>query len=260
MSRELTERDIRDGFWYYRPKENSPPRTIRDPEDYDGGSMLSVACTQTELPPREQAKLVKRWCDVLPTLSKIEFLWLHSHVPQKLFDAACQMPQLQGLYVKWSSIKTINAITAARHLRFFHLGSSSQLQSLEPLRKLKSLVWLELENIKRIADLAVIADLNSLEGLGISGSMWTEQVVESLAPIAKLRGLRHLSLINLRAKDKTLKTLLPLASLERFVAAMWWTEEEVRQLYDANPKLLRADFDHFVSTKAFLKAGLSKPT
>ena len=258
MSRDLTERDIREGFWYYRPEEQFPPRTIRDPEDYDGGERLALACTQTELPPREQTKLVKRWCEVLPTLAQLKFLWLHSHVTQKLFDAACMAPNLEGLYVKWSNIKTINAIESVRHFRYFHLGSSTRLESLEPLRSLKNLVWLELENIKRITNFELIAELQSLQGLELSGSMWTAQVVDSLAPIGRLKSLRHLYLLNLRAKDKTLKTLLPLKTLERFLSATWWTEDEVRQLYDANPKLPRADFDHFVSANEILKAGMSK--
>ena len=164
------------------------------------------------------------------------------------------VPNLQGLYVKWSNIKTMKAIAVARHLRFFHLGSSTRLESLEPLRSLGNLIWLELENIKRITNLALLGELQSLEGLDVSGSMWPVQVVDSLAPIAKLRRLRHLCLLNLRSRDKTLRTLLPLTTLERFLTALWWSEEEVRAIYDANSKLPRADFDHFIKSKAFLNA------
>ena len=67
--------------------------------------------------------------------------------------------------------------------------------------------------------------------------MWNTQVVDSLAPLAQLRFLRFLALPNLKARDKTLRPLFSLSSLERFHAAQWWSEEELRQLRVANPKL-----------------------
>jgi hypothetical protein len=237
MLRVLTDRDAREGFWCYRPGEGFPPIAIRDPEDYDAGPSASIACTQTGLPPREQARLVRHWCKVLPTLTELEFLWFHSKVPQELFDAACRVPHLQGLWIKWSSIKSIEAVSRCANLRFLHLGSSSQIESIEHLRGLQSLVWLELQNIKRLSDLTVIGDLQQLHGLAIEGSVWTTQVVDSLAPLAKLRSLRYLSLVNLKARDKTLRPLFSLSSLEGFHAAQWWSEEEVSQLRSANPKL-----------------------
>jgi hypothetical protein len=237
MARALTNRDFKEGFWCYRPEEGFPPTSIQDPEEYDGLPMMNVVCTQTNLPPREQAKLVRHWCKVLPTLAELEFLWFHSKVPQGLFDAACRVPHLQGLWIKWSSIKSIESVLHCANLRFLHLGSSSQLESIEPLRGLESLVWLELENVKRLSDLAAIGELRQLQGLAIEGSMWTTQVVDSLAPLAKLRSLRYLALANLKARDKTLRPLFSLSSLERFHAAQWWSHEEVSQLRSANPKL-----------------------
>ena len=237
MSRVLTDRDYKDGFWYYRPDEGFPPQSIRDPEKYDGLPMANVVCTQTNLPRREQADLVRRWCEVLPTLSGLEFLWFHSKVSQELFDAACMAPNLRGLYVKWSSIKRIDTIARCQHLEFLHLGSSPQLESIEPLTELKGLVWLELQNIKRITDLAPLSELRYLKGLVVEGSMWTTQVVSSLAPIGELRGLRFLGLANLRAKDKTLRPLFSLRLLQQFHSALWWSEDELRQLRSVNPKL-----------------------
>ena len=237
MPRILTDRDVKEGFWHHRPEEGFPPKSIRDPEEYDGLPMLNVVCTQTNLPPREQAKLVRRWCDFLPTISALEFLWFHSKVSQELFDAACSVPHLKGLWIKWSSIKSIGSMVNCTNLTFLHLGSSPQLTSIEHLSRLRNLIWLELENIKRVSDLTVIGELRQLQGLVIEGSMWTTQVVESLAPLARLQGLRFLALPNLKAKDKTLSPLFSLSSLERFHAAQWWNEEEVRRLRSANPKL-----------------------
>ena len=51
------------GFWYHRPDEDFPPRSVRRPEDYAGGEHLAIACTQTELPAKAQKALVEAWCE-----------------------------------------------------------------------------------------------------------------------------------------------------------------------------------------------------
>lgn len=237
MTNRLTDRDVKEGFWRYRPEEGFPPTSIREPEEYGGLPTLNIVCTQTNLPARDQAKLVRRWCDFLPTISGLEFLWFHSQVSQELFDAACSVPNLKGLWIKWSRIKSIERVTNLTNLTFLHIGSSPQLASIEPLRLLRNLLWLELENIKRVSDLTVIGDLQQLQGLAIQGSMWTPQVVDSLAPLARLRALRYLALPNLKTRDKTLSPLFSLTSLEQFRAAQWWSAEEMRQLRSANHKL-----------------------
>jgi hypothetical protein len=237
MVRVLTDRDFKEGFWRHRPDEGFPPASIRTPEEYHGQPLANIVCTQTDLPGKEQAKLVKRWCETLPACAELKFLWFHSKVSQELFDAACKVPHLQGLWVKWSSVKSIEAISHCAHLKFLHLGSSPQIQSVYSLTGVKGLVWLELENIKRLGDLAVIGSLHQLQGLGIEGSIWTTQVVDSLAPLAQLRSLRFLALTNLRARDKTLKPLLSLSSLEEFRVAQWWSEAELGQMRIANPRL-----------------------
>ncbi len=239
MMRTLTDRDIRQGFWYYRPEEGFPPPGIRDPAEYAGTPLGNVVCTETNLPRGERARLVHRWCELLPTLTGLRFLWFNSRVPQELFEAACRAPNLEGLSIKCSSIKNLEGLANSKSLAFLRLGSSPQLTSIEPLRQLGNLIWLELENIKRVRDLTVVGELRHLQGLSISGSMWTCQVVDSLAPLARLQKLRHLALPNLKSRDKTLAPICSLSSLEHFHAAAWWSEAELTKVRAANPKLSR---------------------
>jgi Leucine-rich repeat (LRR) protein len=161
-----------------------------------------------------------------------------SRVPQKLFDAACAVPALEFLWVKWSGIRNIEAIPNAPDLRYFHLGSSTGLNSIEPVSSMTQLEYLGFENIKKISDLGPIASLTQLESLTVEGSMWTTQRVSSLAPISKLRGLRRLSIPNLRSEDKTLRPLLELENLEYLHCAGWWDMKEIRELQRRNPRLL----------------------
>jgi hypothetical protein len=95
-----------------------------------------------------------------------------------------------------------------------------------------------LENIKRISDLDPIGDLRGLEELAVEGSTWTTQYVETLSPIGRLLELRYLSLINLRARDGTLRPLYTLRKLRRFRAAAWWDEAELQELRKLNDQLI----------------------
>ncbi|HVU09141.1 MAG TPA: hypothetical protein VHG89_11425 [Verrucomicrobiae bacterium] len=237
MQRFITDRDIKDGFWYYRPKECFPPSSIRNPADYIGLPTVSIACTQTGLPAHQQTKLVKEWCKILPTCRGLKFVWFQTQLPQNLFDAACQIPDLEGLWIKWSSVKEITNIVKLTNLKFLRVGSSPQILKIDSLKNLKNLVWLELENIKKVSNLTVIGEMTQLQGLELGGSMWSRQIVDSLAPLANLKSLRYLSLPNLKAKDKTLSHLFTLSSLEQFNAAIWWDKNEIKQLRMRNPKL-----------------------
>jgi hypothetical protein len=226
-----------DYFWYHRPEASFPPPSVARPEDVTTMDRLAVFCTQTRLRPADQRKLVLQWCQMLPTLAEVRFLWLLSKVPQSLFDAACRMPSLKGLYIKWSGLETIDALDGAAALRYFHLGSSSRLRSIDSLARQCQLKWLGLENLKLIRDFEAVGRLVELEGLTIEGSMSTTQRVSTLTPIGKLRNLRYLSLDNVRSDDATLTPLFSLHALETFIFSPWWDEKELAELRRRNPKL-----------------------
>jgi hypothetical protein len=132
-----TRRIETDYFWRFDP-ETSTQVTSR-PEEVTSSERLRVACTQTGLPPRQQAALVRQWCEVLPALDHVQLLWLESQVPQVLFDAACRMPRLRGLYVKWSNVTRIDSLCGLEDLHYLHLGSSTRVRSIEVLAKLSRL-------------------------------------------------------------------------------------------------------------------------
>jgi hypothetical protein len=233
----MNEKDARLHYWYNRPSENWPPESVQEPGEIRSDGRLNVWCTQTNRSANEQRKLVALWCDTLPTLKGVRHLWLRSRVPQKLFDAACRVPGLESLYIKWSGIKKLNALENSHELRYLHIGSSTGVESIEPLKSLKSLNWLGIESFTRIRCLDPLGELVDLEGLTVEGSMWTTQCIETLAPIGKLLNLRYLAITNLRSIDQTLSPLFTLRRLEVFHAANWWDSNELGELERLNPKL-----------------------
>lgn len=213
------------------------PDPIETPAEHRGGEQLAVACTQTDLPDREQRELVARWCELLPTMESVTHLWLASRVPQRLFDAACRMPGLEGLWIKWSGVKSVESLRESRRLRAFHLGSSASLESIDVLGEMTSLRWLGLENVKRIRSLEPLSSLTGLEGLAVEGGLDSTQHVDTLEPVGRLASLKYLSIANLKSDDGTLAPLFSLTNLDRFDAARWWDADELAEVRRNNPGL-----------------------
>ena len=223
--------------YHWHVRRTKLPPVITRPEELTESPALCVACTQTGLPSHQQARLVREWSKVLPTLEGVRVLWLTTKVPQLLFDAACRMPSLEDLWIKWSGLTNITAIQGLPNLRYFHLGSATGLRSIHPLAELTQLRWLGLENLKRIRAIDPVGALTQLEGLTLEGSMWNDWKVRSLRPLSALHGLRYLSLGGLRADDRTLAPLFSLRKLETLVVAKWWDEEEIQEIHRRNPQL-----------------------
>jgi Leucine-rich repeat (LRR) protein len=236
MPIKFTPRDYKEGYWYDRSGEAFPPRGLSDPDQYSGEERLSIVGAPS-ISSKDQAKLTKRWIQILPSLVNVRILWVSDKVSQIMFDAICEMQNLEALWLKWSGIKSIESVVKLKQLQSLNIGSSSQLQSITPLTQLKQLRWLELENIKQIQDISPIGECTQLLGLGIDGSMWTTQRVKSLSPVGNLSELRYLRITNLRSADKTLKPLYRLRNLQRFHAATWWDPTEIEELKRNNPRL-----------------------
>lgn len=92
----MTRRKNSDDYW----DALKSPKSITYPKEYAGGEHLAILGSQTSLGAAEQRRLVEQWCEMLPGLNAVTHVWFHSKVPQSLFDAACRMPRLSGLWIK----------------------------------------------------------------------------------------------------------------------------------------------------------------
>jgi Leucine-rich repeat (LRR) protein len=233
---ELTEEQIRKGFWYWDQDSKFPPKPIIRVENYHPKSKLNLSITQLDTAPKVQSKMVEQWCELLPSLADVKYLWLSSKVSQNIFDAVCKMPNLEGLYIKWSSVNDIAQLKQLKHLKHLHFGSSAQVESIDALGDSASLVTLEIENFKKIVDFSPISKLVNLQGLGIDGSIWTTQKLTSLKPVESLSELKYLTLLNTKILDKSFDPILNLKNLVRFVSSWNYPETEFQKLKSL-PKL-----------------------
>lgn len=171
------------GYW---------PKSIIYPEQHDSGDALRLDWDLGRVPEDEKKKVISAWVKTLPSLSKLKRLCVWSHVTQPLFDAICEVPSLEALQLKWSTVRHLDAIRGLRALRLLSIGSSTRVESIMPLAGLPSLELLEIENFKLIMDFSPLLSIRSLRDLSVTGSMWSKQSVASLQPFAQMTWLKSL--------------------------------------------------------------------
>lgn len=161
----LTENEIENGFWYRDQEKSFPPKAITYPHEYDGETHINLVCTQLSIGSYQQRKLVDKWCQLIPELQDVRFLWFSSRVNQALLDAACENPNIEGLYVKWSGIKDLSGLRNLPKLRFLHVGSSASVESIDIFSEMDQLIVLEIENFKKNTRVVTITISQSVRRL-----------------------------------------------------------------------------------------------
>lgn len=206
------------------------------PEKFAHLDSLYLRCTQTRLPDTAQRKLLKIWCEVIPQLN-ITSLTLATRTPQGLVDAACQLSELKHLHIGWGGTKTLEPIRNCQKLQSLQINSTPSLVGLEALPSLQSLRKLKIENVRAAQDLEFVSEIKTLTEFGICGSMWTDQKVDTLRPLAKLQGLETLHLIATRILHEGLKPLHGMPNLRALHASFFYTASEFEALRSSTPSL-----------------------
>jgi hypothetical protein len=226
----MTNEQIKKGFWYWDMDNKWPPNSITYIENFRPLTKLNLNITQLGLKTGDQKKLLQFWCNEFPKLTSVKYLWFCSRVNQEMFEAACDMENLEGLYIKWSGIKNVDSLLKLKNLKHLHIGSSGQIENIRVFQDINWLTTLSLEQLNKVTDFIDIANMTNLEGLGIDGSIWTAQKIDTLKPIGQLRGLKYLTLTNTRTKDKSFDPLLNLKELVRFNSSWNYPVTEFEKL------------------------------
>jgi hypothetical protein len=235
----VTQQQIERGIWYYDQKSPWQPKGIVFPNKYSGDSLLTVNCMLSgEIKSNaEQKKLIKDWCNSLPSLKNVKYIWFSAQLNQELFDSVCEMPNLEGLCIDSSSIQSIEKLPKLSSLKHLYIANAPKIKDISPLVEMTNLVTLDLENIKVLQDISPICELTGLEGLGIDGAMMTYQKIITLKPIHKLQNLKYLTLIATKILDKSLSPIADIKSLVRVSTANWYKKGVFEYLFNNLPNL-----------------------
>ena len=203
------EVDYLPSFWNGLQRQRVEPETLRHPQDYTGGEGLSIACTPAG---SAGAPAKRRWWPIgarcCPRSRRCARCGSIPDVPQELFDAACRMPGLQSLWIKWSGIQHLDALPQLAGLQHLYIGASGQRAVARAAgQACPGCSGLQLSGIGKVPSLEFCRSLPQLVGLGYTGGDGKPIIVPSFEPLAGLRQLQWLHLGSVRAADGSLRPL-----------------------------------------------------
>jgi hypothetical protein len=150
------------------------------------------------------------WSHAL-TLPNLEELTLHDPTHEQL-DAIRELHALKRLRVTHAQLRSIEFIESMRGVEELVLEYVSGFSDLSPLRGLKRLRALHMENLRRVSDFSGLAGIDSLRYLAIYGTLDWKQPIEDFEFLRGQPGLEVLALWQIISR-KAFPALLPAISL-----------------------------------------------
>ncbi len=235
--------------WDWRFGGDKSTETIQFVSEYDGSEKLNLACTQLDLPTRRKKEVIQEWCEFLPTLKDLKRLCFFSKVNQDLFEAACQIENLDSMFIKWSSVENFQNIERLSNLRRLYISASTNFDSLSFIKSIPNLEWLELHELKNLKELDGIEFAKGLKGFIISGGMFGKQKLKDFEPLSKLSDLEYLGLSSTYVQSENLSPLCQLNKLKYLDLPTYYPMIEYAKIYKNLPNC-----DHGI--KSYRETGL----
>jgi len=227
----LTEEQIKHWFWNSNSEISGIKKRIKYPRYYTSNKYLEIDFDYTSLGAKRKKEIETERCKIFKESNNINYLSIiQGNVNQKVFDTICEIIELKGLFIQFSSIKNLDNIEKLKNLEHLYLWASPKIESINILWKMSSLITLELEQLNKIDDFMELSNLKQLEGLWINGSIWTSQKISTLEPLTQLKKLKYLLLENAKVQDASLSPILDLKELVRFSSARFYPESEFDKL------------------------------
>lgn len=237
----MTDKDIEIGFWRFNDGFWPPRMSIEDTDIYKTDRLIVALSTLTQdirnLSPVKKRELRRVWSETLPKLDNVKYLMTTHQVDQSFFDSICDMQNLEGLYIKWGKVESLNNISKLTKLKHLYYGSNPRLKSVEGISRLKNLETLELENFQKVEDFNKLSNLKNLQSLNIRTSIDGPRIklndLEFLKELSKLKVL----ILGISLKNKDIRPIFCLDNLVKL-----WIPVSLLKPFDK--KDLRKIFKH----------------
>jgi hypothetical protein len=170
----------------------------------------------------------------LATFTSLEALWA-ADVDQQGLDVISRLASLRFLILSEARRVSLKALRRLNRLEYLECrsGRFTDVAGLAQLSRLRVLCI----NIRKLGDLTDVGRLSRLRGLAfVTGGPGAPAPLRSLAPLARLTGLRHLSLGHIRLTDARLDPLTALTRLRRLDISNRFPREEFAKLAAALPR------------------------
>ena len=207
----------------------TPPYALLSPERPVVDDLSVLPSDATFVATRGTARGLERigHCPALVTA------WAHP-VTTALVHQLARLGELRALYLGKCGrvdLAPIAACTSLLHLVIDGAPSLADLSFLAPLTRLRTLY---ISDARRV-DLSTLPVLPRLAALHLSGGAGGTMRIESLAPLARLGTLRHLTVENIRPADGSLQPLSALARLRELHLPNTFEIEEFARLAGTLP-------------------------
>lgn len=134
-------------------------------------------------------------------------------VNQAALEEICARAECKSLRIKGLTATDLSPISALSALQSLDITLAHKFTDASPLQQLQRLKSLSITDTKRWHDLSQIENLK-IEELDVSGGLFNTDSFETLAPLAKLRRLKRLTLNNIKVIEGGLKSLSGCTHLE----------------------------------------------
>lgn len=207
----------------------TPPYALLSPERPVVDDLSALPTDATFLATRGTARGLERIgeCPALATA------WAHP-VTGALVHQLARLGELRALYLGKCGRVDLSPIAACASLLHLVIDGAPSLTDLSFLASLGRLRTLYISDARRV-DLTTLPVLPRLAALHLSGGSGGMARIESLAPLARLGTLRHLTLENLRPLDGSLQPLAALGRLRELHLPNVFEIEEFARLAGALP-------------------------
>jgi hypothetical protein len=165
-------------------------------------------------------------------------------VDQSFLDEICTLDQLELLYLNWPvTASHLGGLRNLSQLRHLSIDSPRNVMDFTPLVEIPSLRRLFVENAKHLHDVEWLSGAHHLQSIGVEGSIWTKQHIDSLRPLAGLRSVEGLFLTSVRLRDKDLTPLADCPKLKVLQCARFAPRTEFERLHRLRPDIQCYWFD-----------------
>lgn len=226
---QLTQEQIKKGYWYFNRVDNFPPiEKLLD--GYNGEEKLNLICSKGNESNYNINKREKTYVSKIPSeLRNVKVLWVYN-IKQEIFNAICKLENLESLYLQSNRITDLSPLSNLKNLKHLGLLSLTKIENIKPITELKNLQTLMIENFKKVTDFNQLSKLTELIGLQIDGDMYTTQIIDNLDFLTSLSNLRYLTFTNSRCKIKNFDAISKLENLEMIQSSTNYPKKEFQKL------------------------------
>jgi hypothetical protein len=167
-------------------------------------------------------------------------------VDDRTFPALCARLQAASLAFYEMRVSDLGPLAGLDGIRELGITWNTKVVDLEPLRSLRDLELLVLQDIPKVRSIDAIGELEHLVALDFSGGIWNRNRAQSLEPIGRLGSLQELVLTNLAVASDGLRPLARCRSLRRLSLSNQFATEDYAYLAARLPQVECEMFAPFV--------------